>query len=149
VGLPRRAARTDLPCMIRIPLTPDGPGAGDGKEDTLTPGPSATAPCVALPPASMQSSAAGKGGYHAESRPLGWSDIAPELDPETGEIIRQQFPDGTRIEREIDDDTLPGGPRKKLITYLAPFDRCDREADYRLAWQAFEERQQDQHGRSG
>jgi hypothetical protein len=38
------------------------------------------------------------------------------------------------------DDTLPGGPREKRITYVAPFDKCDREEDYRLAWQEFARR---------
>lgn len=44
------------------------------------------------------------------------------------------------VQRTIQDDTLPGGPRPKTITYTAPFDRCDREADYRTAWRAFEAR---------
>ena len=30
--------------------------------------------------------------------------------------------------------------RVKTIVYVAPFDRCDREADYRLAWAAFDAR---------
>ncbi|MBW6486373.1 MAG: hypothetical protein K0B01_09515 [Syntrophobacterales bacterium] len=42
------------------------------------------------------------------------------------------------ITRTIVDDTLPGGPRERTITYAAPFDRCDREADYATAWAAFE-----------
>ena len=41
------------------------------------------------------------------------------------------------ITRRITDDTLPGGPVERLIEYHAPFDRCDREQDYRTAWQAF------------
>jgi hypothetical protein len=42
------------------------------------------------------------------------------------------------VERTIVDDTLPGGPRERTIVYEAPFDRCDREADYQTAWAAFE-----------
>jgi hypothetical protein len=42
------------------------------------------------------------------------------------------------ISRSITDDTLPGGPRERTIAYTAPFDRCDREADYATAWAAFE-----------
>lgn len=42
--------------------------------------------------------------------------------------------------RVVIRDAFPGGPREKMITYVAPFDRCDREHDYRIAWQAFEER---------
>jgi hypothetical protein len=40
----------------------------------------------------------------------------------------------------IDDDTMPGGPIKRTITYEAPFDRCDREADYKQAWTEFKRR---------
>jgi hypothetical protein len=42
--------------------------------------------------------------------------------------------------REVEDDTLPGGPRERVITYEAPFDRCDREEDYKTAWAEFEKR---------
>jgi hypothetical protein len=41
--------------------------------------------------------------------------------------------------RTIDDDTQPGGPRERVIEYVAPFDRCDREADYATAWKFFNE----------
>ena len=44
------------------------------------------------------------------------------------------------VSRTIIDDTLPGGPRERTITYVAPFDRCDREADYATAWASFEKR---------
>ncbi len=40
----------------------------------------------------------------------------------------------------IVDDTLPGGPRERTVTYVAPFDRCDREEDYKAAWAVFEAR---------
>jgi hypothetical protein len=43
------------------------------------------------------------------------------------------------VARTIQDDTLPGGPRERVIEYVAPFDRCDREADYTTAWKFFEE----------
>ncbi|MFS6818130.1 hypothetical protein AAF134_01765 [Synechococcus lacustris Tous-12m] len=42
------------------------------------------------------------------------------------------------VSRTIIDDTLPGGPVERTITYEAPFDRCDRVKDYRLAWEFFE-----------
>ncbi len=57
--------------------------------------------------------------------------------PEWNEIKEMQT--GT-VTRTITDDTLPGGPRERTLTYEAPFDRCDREADYATAWKAFEER---------
>jgi hypothetical protein len=43
------------------------------------------------------------------------------------------------ITRRTEDDTLPGGPRERVIEYVAPFDRCDREVDYATAWKFFEE----------
>ena len=44
------------------------------------------------------------------------------------------------VTRRITDDTLPGGPPERQIQYHAPFDRCDREHDYRAAWTAFRSR---------
>ena len=44
------------------------------------------------------------------------------------------------VERKILDDTMPGGPLERTITYNAPFDRCDREEDYRIAWAEFVKR---------
>ena len=55
--------------------------------------------------------------------PLGWEEI-------------RHLAEGV-ITRRISDDTLPGGPVERLIEYHAPFDRCDREQDYRTAWQTF------------
>jgi len=57
--------------------------------------------------------------------------------PEWNEI--KDMKSGT-VERTIIDDTLPGGPRERTITYEAPFDRCDREKDYETAWTEFEKR---------
>ena len=57
---------------------------------------------------------------------LGWEDI-------------RDLPDAT-ITRTILDDTLPGGPHERTITYEAPFTRCNREDDYRTAWVAFSKR---------
>lgn len=44
------------------------------------------------------------------------------------------------VSRTIMDDTLPGGPYERTIVYEAPFDRCDREQDYEIAWAEFERR---------
>ena len=41
------------------------------------------------------------------------------------------------VSRTIVDDTLPGGPVERTMTYEAPFDRCDRVEDYRVAWEFF------------
>ncbi|MCB0288740.1 MAG: hypothetical protein KDH97_00640 [Calditrichaeota bacterium] len=57
--------------------------------------------------------------------------------PEWNEIKEMQS--GT-VTRTITDDTLPGGPRERTISYAAPFDKCDREEDYRVVWEAFLER---------
>ena len=57
---------------------------------------------------------------------LGWEDV-------------QHLREGT-VTREILDDTQPGGPARRVIEYHAPFDRCDRESDYRIAWSEFERR---------
>ena len=57
---------------------------------------------------------------------LGWEDI-------------RHLQEGT-ITRRIVDDTVPGGPVERIIEYNAPFQRCNRERDYRIAWGAFESR---------
>jgi len=62
-----------------------------------------------------------------ESKPLGWEDI-------------RDLPAGYEITRTVLDDTLPGGPHEKQITYTAPFDRCNREDDYKQAWAVFGKR---------
>ena len=69
-------------------------------------------------------------GIHTPNRsetniPLGWNDIK---DLKEG-IVTYTFM----------DDTMPGGPRERTIEFHAPFDRCDREEDYRQAWAFFEE----------
>jgi hypothetical protein len=65
-----------------------------------------------------------------KTRRLGWEDIQPKDG-------QPQVPAGTRVERPILDDTLPGGPVARTITYVAPFNLANREADYRLAWAFF------------
>ncbi len=64
---------------------------------------------------------------------LGWEDIQPRDG-------RPQVPDGTRINRPVMDDTMPGGPIERIIEYVAPFGLADRESDYRIAWAEFERR---------
>ena len=57
---------------------------------------------------------------------LGWEDV-------------RHLHQGT-VTREVSDDTRAGGPVRRTIEYHAPFDRCDRESDYRIAWEAFNRR---------
>ncbi len=38
------------------------------------------------------------------------------------------------VTRKIIDDTLPEGHVEKNIEYIAPFDKCDREEDYKVVW---------------
>ena len=51
----------------------------------------------------------------------------------------KEMTEGT-VEQTITDDTLPGGPHERTITYHAPFDKCDREQDYETVWAVFEQR---------
>ena len=65
---------------------------------------------------------------------LGWEDVQPKDG-------KPQVPDGTIIDRPVTDDTLPGGPVRRTIQYVAPFSLADREDDYRIAWAHFAARQ--------
>ena len=58
----------------------------------------------------------------ATNTALGWEDIRTL---ETG-----------TVRRKITDNTQPGGLIQREIEYKAPFTRCDRERDYRTAWEA-------------
>ncbi|MEL6769440.1 MAG: hypothetical protein AAFP18_00055 [Bacteroidota bacterium] len=67
-------------------------------------------------------------GVHAPDRDeaetlLGWEDV-------------QDLRAGT-VTKTFWDDTLPGGPRRRTVTYHAPFTGADREADYATAWAHF------------
>ena len=64
-----------------------------------------------------------KSSGRGANKTTGWEDIA-------------SMTSGT-VSRTIIDDTLPGGPVERTITYEAPFDRCDRVEDYRVAWEFF------------
>jgi hypothetical protein len=74
--------------------------------------------CITLPDGKVQT------GNH------GWNDLYKD-----GQC---QVPDGTIINMEISDDTLPGGPRQVTRNFKAPFARANREDDYRTAWAFFE-----------
>ena len=73
-----------------------------------------------------------------QPRRLGWEDLQPKRMPDG--TLHPQVPDGTVIERPITDTTQPGGPIDRTIRYVAPFTLADREADYRIAWAHFEDR---------
>ena len=62
-------------------------------------------------------------GGSGQDLTIGWDDIKHL----TAGIVSKTF----------QDDTLPGGPREKTITYQAPFFKPDREEDYRNAWDFF------------
>ena len=49
---------------------------------------------------------------------------------------------GEVFTRTIEDDTQPGGPRERTIKYVAPFDKCDRIADYKTAYTHFTQKYQ-------
>ena len=65
-----------------------------------------------------------KGSGKGPNKSIGWEDIF---------YLKSGF-----VERTIIDDTLPGGAIKRIIKYEAPFDRCDRVEDYKIAWNFFE-----------
>jgi hypothetical protein len=64
-----------------------------------------------------------KGSGRGANKTTGWEDIQHE----TSGVF----------ERTILDDTLPGGPVERTITYEAPWTICDRVRDYRVAWEIF------------
>ena len=53
--------------------------------------------------------------------------------------LRQMKPDETYC-KTYTDDTQPDGPVERIIEYMAPFDRCDREEDYETSWKFFREK---------
>ena len=59
------------------------------------------------------------------------------FDRKTWETEVKGAPAGKKFYRTITDDTQPGGPVERTIEYVAPFDRCDREQDYEIAWEFF------------
>lgn len=63
-----------------------------------------------------------------KEHPIGWEDI-------------KDLPAGETVTRTVIDSWLPGEPQERTIEYHAPFDRCDREEDYRTAWAAFDARE--------
>jgi len=65
-----------------------------------------------------------KSSGRGPNKSTGWEEIA---DMRSGSVSRT-----------IIDNTLPGGPVERTITYEAPFDRCNRVEDYRIAWEFFE-----------
>ena len=52
----------------------------------------------------------------------------------------KKLPSGCKVQRILNDNTLPGGLVERTIEYIAPFDRCNREQDYDTAWKFFTER---------
>ena len=65
-----------------------------------------------------------KGETKGSKKGIGWEDI-------------NSMTSGN-VSRTITDETLPGGPRERVIEYKAPFDRCDRVEDYKIAWSFFD-----------
>jgi hypothetical protein len=64
----------------------------------------------------------------------GWEDLYKD-----GQFLA---PDGTTVDMIITDDTLPGDPRQVTRTFKAPFARANRDEDYRVAWEFFENQKQ-------
>lgn len=57
--------------------------------------------------------------------PLGWNDV-------------KDLQKGDTVTKTYQDNTQPGGPIQRTITYQAPFFKPDREQDYAIAWEFFE-----------
>ena len=70
---------------------------------------------------------------------VGLKRTLPKNDPRPCWNDVQDMTEGT-VELEIEDDTRPGGPHTRTITYVAPWVRCDRERDYAETWAHFEQR---------
>ncbi len=68
------------------------------------------------------------------------SMVGVGYDRKTWEYEVKDAPAGKKFYRTIMDDTMPGGLVEHTIEYVAPFDRCDREKDYKIAWKFFEEK---------
>jgi hypothetical protein len=63
---------------------------------------------------------------------IGWEDIK-HLTTSTANSLA-----AGSVTKTFTDDTLPGGPVRRTVTYIAPFFKPDREEDYRVAWAYFE-----------
>ena len=72
---------------------------------------------------------------HERHIELGWEDV-------------RELREGV-VTRRVLDETRPGDPQWRTIEYHAPFDRCDRETDYRIAWEEFERRLSHSEVRNG
>lgn len=66
------------------------------------------------------------------------ADAGLRVDPAGHDFTNVKFMPAGTVTRTVRDDTLPTGPVTREITYHAPFDRCDREADYAEVWQALD-----------
>lgn len=62
------------------------------------------------------------------------------FDRKTWEIQVKDAAPGKTFSRTVIDDTVSGGPFERTIEYVAPFDRCERENDYEIAWKFFEKK---------
>ena len=63
---------------------------------------------------------------------LGWEDIKHLI-----AVDGPGAPSG-KVTKTFLDNTSPGGPAERTITYVAPFFKPSREDDYRVAWAYFE-----------
>ena len=65
-----------------------------------------------------------RGKGHGLTKEIGWEDV---IGMASGSV-----------ELKIIDDTLSSGQIERTITYEAPFTRCNRIEDYKIAWNFFE-----------
>jgi hypothetical protein len=69
-----------------------------------------------------------------------WNEIKdlPAGETTTRTVIDNWLPEKQKSEDGSQRTEEGKDPRERVITYTAPFDRCDREEDYRTAWAAFD-----------
>jgi hypothetical protein len=67
-----------------------------------------------------------------ETKAWGWADILQLQD-------QSKLPDGTVISHMVRNDTLPTGLLQQERRYTAPFAVANREEDYRIAWEFFDQ----------
>ena len=111
VGLPRKAIRNDTAYQIKIPPVDIKARWLDWCTEQVSP--------------KNGQFVIDTSDWETQTGALGWEDI--------------QTLDRAIVERTIQDDTVPNGPIERVIQYVAPFDLCSREQDYKTVWQYFEQ----------
>jgi hypothetical protein len=76
-------------------------------------------------------------GRNAPTGTLQFADGTASVTPLAWEAVKN-IANGATLTFEIEDDTQPKGPHQRQVSFTAPFECADREDDYRIAWEFFE-----------